>query len=271
MMQAFLTRRWILTTLLVIGGVALCVRLGFWQLDRLAWRRAFNTRVEAQINAPQLDLNRQTPSSDALSQMEYRSVTVTGTYDFSQEIILRNQVYDNQLGYHVFTPLRVAGSDLTILVERGWLPADQSSLPARTRFEEAGQVSVSGVLRQGLNQPDYGGAVNPTLSPGETHLDAWNYINLDQIQAQTSLKLVPVYLQQAPDPAWTKLPYRQVNLPEITEGPHEGYAIQWFSFATLLGGGYPFFVRRMLVKKTSVKQPASNRLENQPEAISKGL
>ncbi len=52
MLRRFLTRKWILTSLLVIAGAALCIRLGFWQLDRLAWRRSFNARVEDQINAP---------------------------------------------------------------------------------------------------------------------------------------------------------------------------------------------------------------------------
>ncbi len=34
-------RKWLLATLLVLAGTALCVRLGIWQLDRLAQRRAF--------------------------------------------------------------------------------------------------------------------------------------------------------------------------------------------------------------------------------------
>ena len=103
MARRLLTRKWILTSLLVIAGAALCIRLGFWQLDRLEWRRSFNARVEGQINAPVLDLNQNLPV-DALYDMEYRSVTVRGKYDYSQEIVLRNQVYDSQLGVHVFTP-----------------------------------------------------------------------------------------------------------------------------------------------------------------------
>ncbi len=88
----------------MIAGVAVCIRLGIWQLDRLEQRKVFNARVESQINAAALDLN-QDSSTGALFDMEYRSARVTGTYDFSQEVILRNQVFNGQLGYRVFTPI----------------------------------------------------------------------------------------------------------------------------------------------------------------------
>jgi surfeit locus 1 family protein len=247
MMRRFLTRKWILTTLLVIAGAALCIRLGFWQLDRLAWRRSFNARVESQINAAALDLNQNLPV-DQLYDMEYRKVTVKGHYDFSQEITLRNQVNDSRLGVHLFTPLILDGSGLAILVERGWIPDGDSAPQARTKYEEPGTVTVSGVLRRGLDAPDFGGVPNPTLTPGETRLDAWNFINLKRIQEQTNLQLLPVYIQQAPEAGQPEYPVREVVMPEITEGPHEGYAIQWFSFATILGAGYPFYLWKQIGK-----------------------
>ncbi len=169
----------------------------------------------------------------------------------SQEITLRNQVNDSRLGVHVFTPLILDGSGQAILVERGWIPAADAAPQARTKYDEPGLVTVSGVLRRGLDTPDFGGVPNPTLTAGETHLDAWNYINLKQIQAQTTLELLPVYIQQAPATGQPEYPVREVVMPEITEGPHEGYAIQWFSFATILGAGYPFFLWKQIGKSKS--------------------
>ena len=232
----------------MIAGVLVCIRLGIWQLDRLAGRQSFNARVEAQLDAPVLDLNQSLPSADQLYNMEYRTITVVGTYDPSQEIVLRNQAHDSQLGDQVLTPLKINGSDTMLLVERGWIPYEDASLPGRAKYAEPGQVTVKGILRRQVDQPNLGGVPNPTLAPGETHLDAWNYINLDQIQQQNGIKLLPVYVQQAPDPAWTQLPYRQQDLPEISDGPHLGYAIQWFIFATILGAGYPFFLKKQLAR-----------------------
>ena len=126
---------------------------------------------------------------------------------------------------------------------------EDSSPQSRAKYDETGQVTVKGVLRRGLETPDFGGMSNPTLTPGESHLDAWNYINLKQVQAQSTLSLLPVYIQQAPDPSQAALPVREVLAPEITEGPHMGYAVQWFSFATILGAGYPFFLWKQIGKR----------------------
>jgi surfeit locus 1 family protein len=69
-------------------------------------------------------------------------------------------------------------------------------------------------------------------------------INVPGIASQVPYPLLPVYVQQAPDPAWVSLPHRSLPKLELTEGSHLGYAIQWFIFAAILGIGYPIYVRR---------------------------
>ncbi len=256
MPRQLLTRRWVLTTLLVLAGVAVCIRLGIWQLDRLAARKEFNARVEAQLTAPELDLNRESLGA-GLVDREYRSVTVSGEYDFGEEVLLRNQVYDSRLGYHVFTPLKISGSDQSILVERGWIPKEDADAAGLQKYRENGRVTVKGVLRRSMESPDFGGVPNPTLAPGQNRLEAWSYINLAQIQQQSQLKLLPVYIQQAPAAGLPAAPVRELILPEISEGPHLGYALQWFTFATILGVGYPFFVRQQL--KAAGRKTASEK------------
>lgn len=245
MMKKLLTPRWILTTLLAAAGVLVLIRLGFWQLDRLEWRQDFNARVSAQLAAPPLDLTRETPI-DQLIGMEYRSVIVRGEYVHAQEVLLRNQVWENRLGFHVLTPLIIEGSDYAVMVDRGWIPYEQAGREARVQFNEPGIVQVTGMIRRGQEKPDFGGVPDPTLQPGEYRLDAWNVVNLNRIQDQTSYNLLPVYIQQAPDPAWNSLPYRSLPEIELSEGSHLSYAIQWFTFAAILAGGYPFFLRRQL-------------------------
>src|SRR5215211_9152981 len=112
-------RRWLLATLLVFAGTALCIRLGIWQLDRLEQRRAFNARFEWARKQPVLDLNRDQPPN--IADMEWRPVKVTGEYDFANQVALRNQYYDNQYGYHLLTPLLFDRG--AVLVDRGWVPA----------------------------------------------------------------------------------------------------------------------------------------------------
>jgi surfeit locus 1 family protein len=242
------SRRWILATILVVCGMAVLARLGIWQLDRLAQRRAFNARVEAQINQPVLDLNAGLTGAAVaggdLPPMEYRQVVVVGDYDFSQQIALRNQVRDNQWGVDLITPLHIQGSDQTVLVDRGWIPSTDFEAGNWGKYDEPGLVTVRGVIRQSQSKPDIGQRSDPPLAPGQTRLDAWNFVNVSRINQQVRYPLLPVYIQQAPDPAWTSLPARSQPVLDLTEGPHQSYAIQWFSFALLLGLGYPFFIRR---------------------------
>src|SRR5574338_1331293 len=145
-----LTPRWIITTLLVIATAAGMARLGFWQLERLDERRAANASITAQINAPELMLNQalQAGSLDgnALSTMEYRSVTASGQYDPANEILLRNQVYQNMPGYHLITPLRIAGTDLAVLVDRGFIPMEDAKT-GRANVAITAPVTLRGTLR----------------------------------------------------------------------------------------------------------------------------
>lgn len=245
MWKRFFTFRWIFTTLLVIAAFGVLIRLGIWQLDRLEWRRSFNARVTSQMQAETFDLNASQPL-ESLYDMEYRSVIVTGTYDFNHEVLLRNQVWENLLGYHVLTPLIIDGTDWVVLVDRGWIPFEDGTPASRSKYQEPGKVTVQGMIRRGQEKPDFGGVADPTLAPGETRLDAWNVVNVVRIQQQSGLNMLPVYILQGPESGWTKMPYRSLPEIEISEGPHMGYALQWFTFAAILGLGYPFFLRRQL-------------------------
>jgi surfeit locus 1 family protein len=237
--------RWIATTLLVLAALAVLVRLGVWQLERLDQRRAYNTRVATQMQAEPLDLNTELPSDQALWDAAYRSAVVRGVYDPVGEVILRNQVFNGELGYHLLTPLRIDGSQRVILINRGWIPKDRGPAAERGAYAQVGSVSVRGMLLRPPAESRFG-VPDPTLAPGETRLDAWNKINLDRLQAQIDGELLPVYLQEAPEAGENQPPVAELPLIELTEGSHFGYALQWFAFAGVLALGYPFFVRRQL-------------------------
>lgn len=233
-------RKWIWTTLLVLLGAAICVRLGIWQLDRLAQRRAFNSHVFAVRALPPLDL----PAQDDLTTMEYRAVRASGMYDFENQVAIRNQFNGDQYGYHLLTPLRLSDGE-AVLVDRGWIPADGNAAPSDWRkYDEPGQVALSGIIRLSQTVTSLGGEADPTLTPGQTRLDFWIYADLNQIGGQLPYPVLPVYIQLDPDPNRTTPPIPFQPELDLSEGPHQGYAIQWFSFAALLLIGYPFYLRK---------------------------
>jgi surfeit locus 1 family protein len=236
----FVSRRWWFATLLVIAATLTMIRLGIWQLDRLEQRRAFNAQVEAARAQPPLDLNA-TSASD-LTGMEWRAVEVTGEYDFANQVAIRNQYYLTQPGYHLMTPLLFDGQ--AVLVDRGWIPAEGNDSPEAWRtYDEPGLVRVTGQIRLGQSKPALGGVADAPPADG-SRLAVWNNADVGQIARQLPYPVPAVYVQPDPDPADAEPPIPFQPELELTEGPHFGYALQWFTFAAILFFGYPFFVRK---------------------------
>jgi len=237
------TRRWLFTTLLVIAALGVLVRLGFWQIDRLHQRRDFNSNVIFRTEQPPLELSG-TVSGKELAGMEYRHVVVEGEYDHSYQVVLINQVYHDQYGARLLTPLRIRNSDQYILIDRGWIPADEALSGSWSQYDEIGLVKVSGMIRAPQSKPDFGRIADPTPVTGGERIKIWKLANLDQMAKQMPFPLLGVYIQQSPNPSWTRLPYRTEPEPDLTEGSHMSYAMQWFTFAIILAIGYPLYVQR---------------------------
>jgi len=234
------SRKWLLTTLLVFLGTALCIRLGIWQLDRLEGRRAFNAQVMSMRTMQPLDLN--SGDLSLLATMEWRAVAVTGGYDFANQVALRNQYYHDQYGYHLLTPLLFDGK--AVLVDRGWIPADGNSEPADWRkYDEPGVVTVTGQIRLGQIKPAFGGVADALPADGSP-LWVWNNANVESIARQMPYPILDVYVQPEIRDEDVEPPIPFQPEIELTEGPHFGYALQWFTFASLLFFGYPFYLRK---------------------------
>jgi len=236
-LKKMFSRAWVVATLLVLGGTAFCIRMGVWQLDRLEQRRAFNVQVVTMRAEKMLDLTRSVPAN--ISTMEWRAVTVTGEYDFEHQVTLRNQFNGDQYGYHLITPLRFPGG--AVLVNRGFIPADQNSTPADWRkYDETGQVTITGQIRLGQEKPAFGGVADADVA----HLDVWNNFDVNRISAQIPYPILSVFVQPNEIEGDNIPPISFQPEIELTEGPHFGYALQWFSFATILFFGYPFYLRK---------------------------
>ncbi len=245
--RAMFSRKWVFATLFVLTGAVVCARLGIWQLDRLTQRRLFNAHYSEIVQESTLILD--ASQTLDLTTMDYRSVIVKGIYDPTKSVALRNQYHDNQPGYFLLTPLVLADGS-AILIERGWIPSEGNSTPADWRkYDQPGEVTIKGIIRVGEAQPEVGGVPDPELIPGQTHLDFWNIVNVVRISQQVPYKLPPVFIQPdlAPDLSVPPFPYQPVV--EISEGPHMGYALQWFTFGSILVFGYPFFLKKQLASR----------------------
>ena len=235
----------------MVIAIGVAIRLGIWQLDRNAKRQAAVSYTQAALAMPMLDLDLEPIPSD-LESTEYRQVTVSGRYDFENQVALRNQVRSRMLGtdpgFALITPL-ILKDGKAVLVERGWIPLDYNTPESWRQFDEPEIAKLTGRLRLSLAKGELGSAlVDPTLSPTQTRLDTWNYVNLARLQEQLPYPILGVYIEQAPGANPESLPYRSFEPPDLDPGAHIGFALQWFFYAGLLLIGYPIWLRKQQSK-----------------------
>ncbi len=237
-------RRWLLTTLLVLIASGVMVRLGFWQLDRLHQKRTLIAQTLKVIQADPWHLTGEEMDLDARA-WQHRRAIATGSYDFDHQVVLKNQLYQEQPGYHLLTPFRLAGSDRAVLVDRGWIPAS-TDLQDLSPFDESDVHQVEGRIEPSATRP-------PAATLPATPQQTWYRVDIEGIQKQIPYPLLPFYLALTPGPGDPELPWRDPPEIVLDQGPHLGYAIQWFLFAILVPIIYGVQVRRMERARESSK------------------
>jgi surfeit locus 1 family protein len=187
-------------------------------------------------------------SGDDEESLEFRRATFTGEFEPADEVLIRSQVHQAVAGFHVITPL--VGEDGTaVLVNRGWVPLDADEVPVLAASPPAGTVTLTGWVRPTQTR----GSLGP-VDPATGRLVTLNRVDIERIQDQVSYELEPVYLSVL-DQTEGELPVPAPGPTFDDEGPHLGYAIQWFSFALIGVVGYFFLLRRATRRSGSGQAP----------------
>ena len=206
--------------------VITCIRLGFWQLDRLHGRKDANAAIAAAEASPPRAVPALLAGTNDPTSLRFRPALATGTYDPAHEVLLygRSSV-EGEPGDQVLTPLRLPDGT-ALVVDRGWIPIDQGVPVTGEAAAPTGTVTVGGVLFP----PDALTVPTGTASP----VERITKVDLGQIGAQLPYPILPIYLllQTQQPPQQGSLP-EPPPLPPLTNGPHLSYAFQWFSFATI--------------------------------------
>ncbi|CAN5162251.1 SURF1 family protein [soil metagenome] len=232
-------RRSLLVVLLGCTVAAVCVLLGFWQLDRLAQRRARNAAARSALALPPLVLDSAALAVVAAGNqaMVGRRVEVSGSYAPAAEVILRGRSRDGWPGVHLVTPLRVTGTRWTLWVDRGWVPAADGANPESPHPPPSGRVRLAGLL----GTLSGAGGAEP-LRPSADATVSVRRLDVADLAPRTPGALVPLVVERLGDTLGASpLPAR---LPDLGNGPHLGYAVQWFAFASIALGGSVLLARQ---------------------------
>lgn len=214
----------------------LCGRLGFWQLSRLSERRAYNAVLLSRLGQPRLTA---TGFPGDTAEGHYRRGTASGVLQYELEIAWAPRARQGSPGVNFLTPLKVAGSDTMLLVDRGWAYSPDAKSVDFARWRERDTTTVSGYLET-WSQPCSSDAT-ASLPPDCAERDArvLRRLNRKAVERLVGAPVAPYLLMQTSDSVLRadSVPVR-VEIPELDEGPHLGYAYQWFAFATIaLAGG----------------------------------
>lgn len=246
--------RWLALAVFVVALTIAFVNLGRWQLDRLDQRRAMNSSVVAHQNTPVADFaaiyTRTIVEAD-----QWQRVTVRGTFDPDHQFMVRYRSLGPASGYEVLTPLRTT-TGAWVLVDRGFgtKPNDED-YPAALPAPPAGEVAILGYVRR-----DEQGSQEATTPVAPSN--AVRLVNSAAVAGTLPYPLVNGFvsvLEITPAQSGDLAP---VTPPELTEGNHFSYAIQWFTFAGMAGLGLVLLIRSdMRAMRRAAQAPASGREE----------
>jgi len=222
---------WIISHIFVIALLVSTVNLGFWQLRRFDERKANNAQIMETTGRESVAVNNL--SIDKLDKTQsYTPATARGTFDEDRQVYLINRSRDGVPGVEVINSFTLETDPVSyVAVNRGYLP--------RKVFNEG----ESEIWKPSSKVLEIEGFIMIPFLDGKLQGDEINRIDIDLLSDEWGVSLLPIYLQQNQQTSndWPV----QMKPPELTEGSHLSYAVQWFIF-TLIGlVGYPLVLRRV--------------------------
>ena len=211
--------------------ILLCAWAAQWQYHRGVDRHARNTVIEERIAKPALPLSKL--GSD-LVNFEWQTISTTGSFDKDKQILLRNRYNEGKYGYEVLT-LFTSVDARTFWVDRGWVEAGATATtaPVVTPVPDT-QVSITGRLRLDSSLPRGSFFALPGKGQGL----------VSELNAQSQLNTEKFYIDLLSGSESSLTPAVAAQLPELSDGPHMAYALQWIFFGGLVIYG------RILIRRT---------------------
>ena len=214
--------------------IGLCIWGGQWQYNRGVDRHERNAIVKERITQEAIALEEVTTPRSNPETYEWRMVRAYGEFDESEQILLRNRYFEGKYGFQVLTLFQATTGE-KFWVDRGWVQAGETALTKPTIVSlPSGEVEIIGRMRLDTSLPR--GSFFAISSSGQEIVSKLN--------AQSQLDTESFYIDLMSGSLPQLTPAAPATLPELSDGPHMAYALQWIFFAGLVGYG------RILIRRT---------------------
>lgn len=223
-----LSKRWAFFFVAVALLSWLAWELGQWQFDRLEDRRERNAIIERNETQDPVDAEALLEVGAAVSpQDEWSVVRARGVYSPEDTVYVRYRTHRSASGVQVVVPLRL-DSGATLLVDRGWWPsANRGEIPDDVPPPPAGEVEVLGRVRV-----DATGDATRVSDQGTRAISS---VAIGDALGRDTLGGFVELVQESPEP---DQPLTLPDEPELDEGPHFFYGLQWWFFGALAIFGF---------------------------------
>lgn len=218
----------LLPTLAAALLVPLFVSFGQWQWNKASVKGDLQALLDQRSAEPPVQI----PGTPADAQsLRYRRVIARGVYEPDRQILIDNRIYREQPGYHVVTPLHIEGSEMRVLVNRGWIPprAEHRLIPEvatpKGTVEVSGMAIIPGTRFFTLGAAE---ANNGNRTPELSRV--WQNLDLRGYSTTVGFPLQPVVIQLAPESTAGGFA-REWPRPDERLEKHVSYALQWWGFA----------------------------------------
>ncbi|HMO01631.1 MAG TPA: SURF1 family protein [Oligoflexia bacterium] len=183
----------LLTTTISLFFALLFARLSLWQWERHQEKLAYIAKMQARLEQEIVPINELLSDTSNPTELIYRRVFIKGRWDFKNEMLLKNRKVDDQPGVFLLTPLKITGSDLAIIVNRGFIPLKfANSKRERERFQKEEEFSAVILLKEAKEQRWLAPADPPTGGDAP-FVESWLRVDLKKISLQLPYKIISVY------------------------------------------------------------------------------
>ena len=165
---------------------------------------------------------------------EWQPVTTKGTFDSASQILLRNRYSEGVYGFELLTRFEDI-SGRVFWVDCGWVKAGENATTQPELPElPSDQVSITGRLR-----------LDSSLPRGSFFAIPGNKSDglVSKANAQSGSATENFYIDLLSGSTASLTPDVPAQLPELSDGPHMAYALQWVFFGGLVVYGR-FLIRR---------------------------
>jgi len=165
--------------------------------------------------------------------MEFRRVSVRGEFVRHWAVYLDNRPHNSVAGFYVLMPLKIVGTDMYVLVARGWIARDPSNRMKLPPFETPkGMVEIEGIARRNPGRLLQLGRAEP-LHPQAIVQNA----EIVEFERAGKFRMQPFMIEQTSDSGEGLV--RDWPYPSVGIEKHRGYAFQWYALAAT---AFIFFV-----------------------------